>query len=131
MLNFRYAKGKWTIKEILMHLIDEERIYAYFALRFARGDSTPLSGFDQDTYVLSSNSNDRNIENLLEEYKFLRQATISLFSNIPGESLTKGELANDHYVSLRALVYHLAGHELHHIKIIKEKYLSRNGTDKI
>ena len=123
-LTYRYAPGKWTVKEILLHIIDDERIYAYRALRFARGDSTPLPGFDQDPYALSSQANDRSIETLLDEYQAVRRSTLSLFSNFPEESFTRGGTANGHYVSVRALLYHLAGHELHHINIIKEKYLS-------
>lgn len=123
-LEYSYAEGKWNIKEILLHIIDDERIFAYRALRFARGDSRPLAGFEQDPYVEFSNANDRSIENLLDEYKSVRQATITLFSNLPEEALMRGGTANDHYVSVRALAYHIAGHELHHLNLIKEKYLA-------
>lgn len=120
---YRYAPGKWTIKEILLHIIDDERIYAYRALRFARNDATELPGFDQDPFALYSQANDRSIESLIEEYSAVRASTILLFKNLPEEAWMRGGKANDHFVTVRALVYHLAGHELHHWNIIKEKYL--------
>lgn len=120
----RYAEGKWTIKEILLHIIDDERIYAYRALRIARGDTTPLPGFDQDPYVTASHANDRSVQSLLEEYASVRNATLTLFGNLPDDAWMKTGTANDHSVTVRALIYHLAGHELHHLNIIKEKYLS-------
>lgn len=120
---YRYAPKKWTIKEILLHMADDERIYTYRALRFARADTTPLPGFDQDPYAVHSKANQRTIESLLKEFLSVRKATISLFTDLPEESLVRGGIANDHYVSVRAILYHLAGHELHHLNIIKKKYL--------
>ncbi|MGA7159628.1 MAG: DinB family protein [Bacteroidota bacterium] len=122
-LSHRYAKGKWTIKEVLVHLIDDERIFAYRALRFARHDKTELPGFEQDDYVPYSKANDRSIENIVEEFETVRNATLSLFRSFNEEDLRRSGVANKHPVSVRALVYHLAGHELHHMKIIKERYL--------
>jgi uncharacterized damage-inducible protein DinB len=122
-LAYRYDKNKWTIPELLVHIIDDERIYAYRALRFARNDQTDLPGFEQDNYALYSNANNRNIGSILEEYETVRKATISLFKNLPDEALLRTGIANRNKVSVRALVYHIAGHELHHLKIIKEKYL--------
>ena len=119
----RYAEGKWTIKEILLHIIDDERIYAYRALRIARNDATPLPGFDQDPYVVESKANERSTESLLNEYTTVRNATLSLFENLPDDAWMRSGTANDHSVTVRALIYHLAGHELHHLNIIKEKYL--------
>lgn len=124
LLDFRYSPGKWTIKEILLHIIDDERIYAYRALRFARKDTTPLPGFDQELYTSSSAASGRSIESLVDEFLAVRQSTITLFSNLPEDAFTNGGIANDHFVTVRALLYHLAGHELHHINVIKEKYLS-------
>ncbi|MFA6440583.1 MAG: DinB family protein [Bacteriovoracaceae bacterium] len=121
---YRYAEGKWTIKEILLHMIDDERVYAYRALRIARGDTTPLPGFDQDPYVVTSRANERSVESLLEEYASVRNATLTLLGNLPDDAWTRRGTANDHTVTVRALVYHLAGHELHHINIIKDRYLS-------
>jgi uncharacterized damage-inducible protein DinB len=120
----RYAKGKWTIKETLVHIIDDEHIYAYRALRFARNDKTELSGFEQDDYAAQSAANERSIENILEEYEAVRKATITLFKNLPDEALLRTGVANKNNVSVRALAYHIAEHELHHANIIKEKYLN-------
>jgi uncharacterized damage-inducible protein DinB len=120
----RYAEGKWTIKEILLHIIDDERIFAYRALRIARGDTTPLPGFDQDPYVVTSRANERSTGSLLEEYASVRNATLTLFGNLPDDAWMRSGTANDHSVTVRALIYHLAGHELHHLNIIREKYLS-------
>jgi uncharacterized damage-inducible protein DinB len=122
-LYFRYAPGKWTIKEILVHIIDDERIYAYRALRFARRDQTELPGFEQDDYAVSSKANERDLDNIFEEYEAVRRSTISLFNGLPPESLTRKGTANNHVASVRALAWHIAGHELHHLAIIKEKYL--------
>jgi len=122
-LSYRYAENKWTIKEILVHIIDDERIYAYRALCFARNDKTELPGFEQDDYTLYSNANARSIENILEEYEAVRGATITLFNGLPDESLLRMGTANSNKATVRALAYHIAGHELHHLNIIKEKYL--------
>ncbi|MFA6455454.1 MAG: DinB family protein [Bacteroidota bacterium] len=120
---YRYAEGKWTIKEILLHIIDDERIYCYRALRFARNDATALPGFDQDPYVTESHANDRTSESLIEEYRAVRNATLSLFTNLPDDVWSRSGVANNHIVTVRALIYHLAGHELHHLNIIRTKYL--------
>ena len=122
-LNFRYAEGKWTIKEILVHVIDDERIYAYRALRFARNDKTELPGFEQDAYALNSGANERSVKNILKELTSVRRATISLFDGLDDEALTREGVADGNKVSVRALAYHIAGHELRHINIIKERYL--------
>lgn len=123
-LTYRYAKNKWTIKEILVHIIDDERIYAYRALCFARNDKTELPGFEQDDYALFSNANERSIENILNEYEAVRNATITLFESFDEAALLRKGIANKNRATVRALGYHLAGHELHHINIIKEKYLN-------
>ena len=122
-LTYRYAKNKWTIKEILVHIIDDERIYAYRALCFARNDKTELPGFEQDDYALFSNANERSIENILNEYEAVRNATIALFEGFDETALLREGIANKNKATVRALGYHLAGHELYHINIIKEKYL--------
>lgn len=123
-LTYRYAKDKWNIKEILIHIIDDERIYAYRALCFARNDKTELPGFEQDDYATFSNANNRSIENILNEYESVRNATITLFESFDKTALLREGVANKNKVTVRALGYHLAGHELHHINIIKEKYLN-------
>lgn len=122
-LYFRYAEGKWTIKEILVHIIDDERIYAYRALRFARNDKTELPGFEQDDYALHSGANRRSIKDILRELGTVRRATISLFNGLDDQALTRTGVADGNKVSVRALAYHIAGHELRHVRIIKERYL--------
>lgn len=122
-LQYRYAKDKWTIKEILVHIIDDERIYAYRALRFARNDKTELPGFEQDDYALNSQANARSIENIFEEYEAVRDSTITLFNGFPEEAFLRMGTANKNKATVRALAYHIAGHELHHMNVIKEKYL--------
>lgn len=118
----RYAPEKWSVKEVLLHIIDDERIYAYRALRIARNDKTELPGFDQDPYVVASEANNRTPESLLNEYETVRRATLSLFDNLPDDAWLRSGTANNHSVTVRSLVYHLAGHELHHLNILKEKY---------
>jgi uncharacterized damage-inducible protein DinB len=122
--NYVYAQGKWTIKEVLVHIIDDERIYAYRALRFGRGDTTPLPGFEQNDYVPYSKANDRSVKSILKEYETVRKATLSLFKSFSEEDLLRKGIANTHTYSVRGLLYHLAGHELHHLNILKEKYLA-------
>src|SRR6185295_18560052 len=119
----RYDINKWTLKELLVHMMDDERIYSYRALRFARNDKTILPGFEQDDYVANSNANERTVESILEEYESVRRSTITLFKNMSDETLLRTGIANNNKVSVRALVYHIAGNELHHLKIIREKYL--------
>jgi uncharacterized damage-inducible protein DinB len=123
-LLYRYAENKWTIKEILVHIIDDERIYAYRALRFARNDATELSGFEQDDFVRYSDANERSLKSIFEEYAAVRQSTITLFDSLTEAALMRSGIANENRASVRALGYHIAGHELHHINIIKERYLS-------
>lgn len=128
-LSYRYAKDKWTIKEILVHLIDDERIFAYRALRYARNDNTPLPGFEENDYAKFSCADDRSLDSIFEEYGAVRSSTILLFQNLPEDSFMRsGGIAVDgsiiNFRTVRALAYHIAGHELHHIKIIKERYLT-------
>jgi uncharacterized damage-inducible protein DinB len=122
--DYVYTPGKWTIKEVLVHIIDDERIYAYRALRFGRGDATPLPGFEQNDYVPYSKANGRSIKSILKEYGSVRKATLTLFRSFTEEDLLRRGTANNHAYSVRGLLYHLAGHELHHLKILKEKYLA-------
>lgn len=122
-LLYRYAPDKWTLKEILVHLIDDERIYTYRALRFARNDNKELHGFDQDDFIKFSGANERGLHNILEGYEAVRKSTITHFNGLPDEALTKVGKTNESKASVRALVYHIAGHELHHLNVIKEKYL--------
>jgi uncharacterized damage-inducible protein DinB len=122
-LSYRYAEGKWTIKEILAHIIDDERIYAYRALRFARNDQTELPGFEQDDYALESGANERSLDDLLQEFATVRHATVSLFESFDSKVLTRTGIASGNVMSVRAAAYHIAGHELRHINVIKDRYL--------
>ncbi len=118
-----HTKGEWTIKEILVHIIDDERIYAYRALRYARNDSTELPGFEQDDYVPHSKANERDLEEIFEELTAVRQATITLFKSFGEAALTRKGIGSGNIMSVRAAVYHIAGHELHHMDSIRENYL--------
>src|SRR5688572_15759665 len=121
---FRYAPDKWSIKELVGHVIDGERVFAYRALRFARNDKTPLPGYEQDDYVRSGAFDNCRLSDLAAELKSVRQATLFLFKHLDGDSWTRRGLANDAEVSVRALAYIIAGHELHHREILRTKYLS-------
>jgi len=123
-LLYRYAEGKWTVKEILAHLIDDERIYVYRALRFARNDSTELPGFDQDLFARYSEANKRGAADLLHELSLVRQSTIVFFESLDSAALVRRGVADGKNVSVRTLAYHIAGHELRHLNIIRERYLS-------
>ena len=120
---YRYEEGKWTVKDLLLHLIDAERIFAYRALRIARNDSTALSGFDENEYVITANANEREFDSLLNEYATVRNATISLFTNFSETDLLKKGIASNASVSVRGIGYCILGHELHHRNIILERYL--------
>lgn len=129
-LLYRYAENKWTIKEVLVHNIDDERIFSYRALRYARNDNTPLHGFEEKDYTRYAYANERSLESIFGEYETVRNATLTLFQNLPEDSFMRsggmidvgGRISNMRTV--RALVYHIAGHELNHVKIIKERYLN-------
>jgi len=122
-LNFKYLNDKWSIKEVLVHIIDDERIYGYRALTFARNDKTNLPGFEQEDYMKYSDTIKRTIDNIIEEYDAVRKATIALFNGFSEKVLVRIGTANENRTSVRALGYHIAGHELHHIKVIKNIYL--------
>jgi uncharacterized damage-inducible protein DinB len=120
---FVYAEGKWTIKELLLHIIDTERIFIYRALRFARNDTTDLQGFDQDDYNDNVDANVRDLQGLLEEFKSVRASSITLFKNFSEEALIRIGTASGNAISVRAIGYLMSGHQQHHIKIFKERYL--------
>jgi DinB superfamily len=122
--NFRYAPDKWTVKDVLGHITDSERILVYRALRIARGDRTPIEGFEQDDYVRGAGFNERAIANLVEEYADVRSATLALFRSLSNEAWLRRGTANKNEVSVRALAYMTAGHELHHRQILEERYFS-------
>lgn len=122
-LVFRYDEGKWSIKELVQHLIDTERIMSYRALRFSRNDTTELQGFDENWYVENSNGNDRNFNDLMEEFTCTRKASISLFKSFTIEMLTLSGVANGSEMTVRAFGFIIAGHQMHHLNVIKERYL--------
>ncbi|CAM1354335.1 DinB family protein [Tenacibaculum insulae] len=122
-LEFRYQLKKWTIKEILQHIIDTERIFIYRFLRIARKDTTALAGFDQDIYIDPSGANDKSIESLLEEFSITRSYSINLIKSITNENLKNLGTASNTTVSARACAFILLGHSIWHINIIKERYL--------
>jgi hypothetical protein len=119
---FRYAPGKWSVKEVVGHLSDVERIMAYRALRIARGDATPLAGFDEDAYVPEARSDDLGLPDLASEWVAARQASIAMFGNFPAEAWSRRGSANGQAVSVRALAYIIAGHERHHVETLRTRY---------
>ena len=121
--NLRYAPGKWTVKEVLGHINDTERVFAYRALRIARNDQTPIEGFEQDDYVKFGPFATRSLVDLVEDYIGVRRATMSLFRNLDDSAWTRRGIANKNEVTVRALAFIIAGHELHHRRILEEKYL--------
>lgn len=121
--SYSYAEGKWTIKEIIQHIIDTERIFCYRALCFARNDKTSLPGFDQDFFVLNDNANERDFNDLLNEMKTLRESTIQLYKSFSKDVLLRIGNASGNDMSVRAIGYLFAGHQNHHLKIINERYL--------
>lgn len=122
--NFQYAENKWTVKEVIGHITDTERVMGYRLLRIARGDRTPLANYDDELYVREASFHSRSLQDLLEELKAVRYATIHLIKSLNEDAFLRKGIASNHEISARALAYIIAGHELHHVKILKEKYLS-------
>src|SRR5579871_2678132 len=120
--NFRYAPDKWTIKEVVGHLSDSERIFSYRALRIARGDQTPLPGFEQDDYVKAGNFADQSLADLVQEYGLVRVSTLALLRSFNAEAWGRRGTASEKPITVRALAFVIAGHELHHREILKERY---------
>jgi len=118
----RYAPGKWSIKEVVGHLSDTERIFSYRALRIGRGDTTPLPGFEQDDYVKGTNFDARLLTDLVNEFRAVRQATITLLKSFNEDELRRRGVASEKSISVRALAYNIAGHELHHLEILRTRY---------
>ncbi len=125
ILEYRYEDHKWRPIDILNHIIDTERIFAYRALRFARQDTTPLSGFDENRYAIESAATKRPIKDMLQDYEFTRDSTIALFKSFNSEMLKRKGIASGGEVSVRALAFLIIGHEKHHVQIIKERYLQK------
>ncbi len=120
---FAYAEGKWTIKELIQHIIDTERIFCYRALCFARNDKTLLPGFDQDVFVDNGNANQLDYNDLLDEMMTLRKSTIQLYKSFSKQALLRIGLGSGNEMSVRALGYLFSGHQIHHLNIVKERYL--------
>lgn len=121
--DFRYAEGKWTIRDLLQHIIDAERIFAYRALRFARKDTTPLQGFDENLYGETSKAFKRDWEELLEEFKTVRKSSELLFGSFDEEQLNAIGVSSNKSISVLAIGYIVVGHAIHHKKIVSERYL--------
>lgn len=119
----RYAPDKWSIREVVSHIADAERVFTYRALRFARADATALPGFDQDVWAKTTNAHSQTISYLLDDLQALRAATVTLFRGFQDAEWERTGVASDNKVSVRALAYITAGHEHHHIKIVQERYL--------
>ena len=120
--DFRYAPDKWNGKQVLGHVCDTERIFAYRALRIARGDQTPMEGFEQDDYVRNGSFAHTPLPEIIEDYIAVRRATLTLLRNLDEQAWTRRGVASKNEVTVRALAYTIAGHELHHRKILEEKY---------
>jgi uncharacterized damage-inducible protein DinB len=121
--DYRYAPDKWSIKEMILHIIDSERIFTYRALRIARGDQTPLPGFEQNDYVPLSKASERSAESIISEYQAVRNASLALFTNFDDDMLHRKGTASETPITVLALGFIVAGHELHHLNILKERYL--------
>jgi len=121
--DYRYAEGKWTIKDIIQHIMDSERIFVYRALRFSRNDQTPLPSFEEDDYANSTDSNKRSIQDLLTELSALRHSTLLFYKSLSEEQLKRIGTASGNQISVRALGFVLIGHQKHHQKVFEERYL--------
>ena len=121
---YAYAEGKWTLKEMLSHIIDGERIFAYRVLRISRGDETPIEGFEQDDYIATSNANNRSFADLLDEFDLQRRSNLLLVNNLSDENASRMGTASGVAISARALTYIMAGHVTHHVGVLKERYLA-------
>jgi uncharacterized damage-inducible protein DinB len=120
----RYAPEKWSVREVIGHLADAERIFAYRALRTLRGDATPMEGFDENAYVPAGAFDARTLADLADEYEAVRAATLHLFRSAPEDAVGRTGVANGSPVSARALAWIVAGHERHHLGLLRERYLS-------
>jgi hypothetical protein len=121
--SFAYAPGKWSIKQVVGHVADAERVFAYRALRFARGDATPLAAFDENVWAPHAGTERRTLADLLDELRAVRAATLALFRHLPAEAPLRTGTASDREVSVRALAWIITGHERHHLRILRERYL--------
>jgi len=121
--NFRYADGKWTVKEVIGHLMDSERVFAYRALCIARGEKKSLPGYEQDDYVKEGNFNGRELFELNYDFRLLRESNLLLFRSFTPEIMKRKGFANENSITVLALLFIIAGHEKHHMKVLREKYI--------
>jgi uncharacterized damage-inducible protein DinB len=119
---YRYADDKWTVKEVIGHMIDSERVFTYRAMSFARGEQCDLPGFDQDAYVKAADFNKRSLGNLETEYTAIRESTLAFFSSLSDRKLQLVGRANGYNFTVRAMIYIIAGHERHHLDLLQSKY---------
>lgn len=122
--SMRYAPGKWTIRQVLIHMIDAERVFAYRALRFARGDETPLPGFDQDEFMKTSDVSTRSIASLLDEFRSVRGSTLSLLRGFDAAAWDRAGVASGFPMTTRGAAWVIAGHAMHHTAILRDRYLA-------
>jgi uncharacterized damage-inducible protein DinB len=127
-LSYRYSEGKWTIKDILVHLADCERVLIYRATTIARGDKTNMPGFDESLFAENAKANNRQIKDILKELQVFRNSTIVFIETLDEEALDRTGTANEYSISTRLLVNHIFGHQRHHLNIIHQRYLSNNNT---
>jgi hypothetical protein len=120
-----YAPGKWTLKEIIGHLADDERIFAYRTLCLARDDARELPGFDENRYTATAGFEQRSLAGLLAEYRSVRQATVALLIGLPADAWGRRGIVNGYAATVRGLAFHIAGHELHHLRVIRQRYVSK------
>lgn len=122
-IDYRYAAGKWSVKELIIHILDTERIFVYRALRISRKDKTPMEGFEQDEYINNINWENYPFSSVLEEYELVRKHTILFFNNMTNEMLEQTGISSDMNMAVSAIPFILAGHERHHLNILKSRYL--------
>lgn len=122
--HYRYQRDKWSVKDILQHLIDAERVFCYRALRFSRGDATPLEGFEQNDYVVEALADERTLKSLIEEFQTLRMSTVQFFSSLKSDVLSRKGIASGGEMSVEMVGFIIAGHTSHHLSVIQERYLS-------
>ena len=120
--SYRYAEGKWSVKEVIGHMTDAERVFGYRALCISRGEKNSLPGFDENAYMANAHFDDWRLGDLAESYALVRRSNIVLFRNLPEDAWDRRGVANNHEITVRALAYVLAGHERHHLKVLRERY---------
>jgi hypothetical protein len=119
----RYAPGKWSIRQVLAHLLDSERVFAYRAMWIARGDRTPLPGFDENVHAAEAGADARSVKALVDELELLRRSNLAMFAGLPAPAWTRRGIANESEISVRALAFIIAGHARHHVTLLRERYL--------